>query len=278
MNTGLRISRPSSMGFTLVETLVASTLFVMVLTAVYGTFQGITSANRRIEEVADASQTARVLLARIAADLSRIYVLPAPSTDASKWRGPTASALEGGPDARGPHALTIVTVAGGMESHAEWKASLRRVRYCFANDAHGFRHFVREETALGSLRPEDRQRLSLSGQVLDWRLGYLDPDSGAWQEDWQTDARLPAAVSISLHLQWLGTTRSEWFSSVAALPVVVADSALPQSTSPAPIGGSTDAGSHVDDPKAAAGFTPGIIVPAKPQLLPDAGVPRKDRP
>jgi prepilin-type N-terminal cleavage/methylation domain-containing protein len=64
---------PARYGFTLVEIMVATVIFMLFITAVYGTYTAAHSAMTRAEEQEELYQTGRVVLAQLNSELTCTY-------------------------------------------------------------------------------------------------------------------------------------------------------------------------------------------------------------
>jgi type II secretion system protein J len=217
-------------GFTLIETLVAIMILVIVIGSIYGTFRAGRDCVSRTEERADVYQTARILLSQINAELCSAY-RQAGSVQSSL----TGEDTPGSETAAQYDTLTFVTAARHSASRTEPAGDVCRVRYHMEsspdNKPAGF--FVQEDFRLGlDISKEQRAPIKLSDIVVGFNCKYLDPQSNEWKNDWVDQAATPKAVRVELVLKP---------ERKGAKPITVASTAnimvSPVTAEPAPGGG-----------------------------------------
>lgn len=143
-------------GFTLIEVLVATTMFVIVLTAVYATFRSISDASIRAESSSEVSQTARVVLGDMTKRLAGFYPIAIQMAPAGSEGSTTTSSTDQPPlfllgedkmSVNGDFeadALSFVTTAEEPPDGRRLATGLVRVSYYLREDSVGTKLFIRE--------------------------------------------------------------------------------------------------------------------------------------
>jgi general secretion pathway protein J len=186
-------------GFTLVETLVAIVILMMVIGAIYGTFRAGNMCVSRTEERADVYQTARVLMAQINAELCSAYQ-PTGATKSSM----TGEDTPGSETATQYDTLTFTTTTRHSPSQTEPAGDVCQVSYHLGStpDGEPGGFFVAEDFRPGlSVSSEKRPPIKLSDMVVGFNCKYLDPQSDEWKNEWVDQTRMPKAVRIELILK-----------------------------------------------------------------------------
>lgn len=185
-------------GFTLIEMIVAVMLFLIFITAVYGTLHAGQSSMQRAEEHADLYQTGRVLLAQLSAELAAAYQPAAETTSAL-----IGEDTEGATDDLQADVLTLLTTAHAP--YGNQPAGDRcRVTYRIGNEKANTQTglYVEENFTPGlevdsAETPEPRL---LSPLVVAINYKYL-PAEGEWEAAWTDQQTLPVAVRVELTLR-----------------------------------------------------------------------------
>ncbi|HEY3418476.1 MAG TPA: prepilin-type N-terminal cleavage/methylation domain-containing protein [Armatimonadota bacterium] len=186
-------------GFTIIEILVAMSIFVLFVSSVYGAFRQANKSTVGTEERAEVYQTARVLIEKINRELRSAYQ-PRTATTSSLVGEDT----EGDPTAPQFDKLTFITTAHSMTTGEEPAGDVCQVQYLIGQDA--------DENPLGlymvenphpGLEPDNEVRdpQEVSDLVVGMNCKYLDPDTDEWVDDWTDRPQLPKAVRVELALQ-----------------------------------------------------------------------------
>lgn len=200
MNSG-SAQRLEARGFTLIEVVLALSIFALLGTILYGAFALSHSAVEKSQRVASQSQTLRST-----ADLLASYV-----RSAYPYRGSIqeqAIFFEGDIDS-----LTLVSAY----SHGMGGRGMARIQITAEEDDGGRAALRLEETTPVRVRGEQgggqSQRLTLRERIRDFRLAYLDGQAAeeTWQERWDGAERrmLPRAIRMSFveengsQVQWV---------------------------------------------------------------------------
>lgn len=179
-------------GFTLLEVLIAVTITVLVLAAIYGIFNGVSQARTKVEARSEVDHRGRVIFDRIGRELR------------GGWRPQSAPPFftlgvdrDGRPDLRFATASTTLAATG--------RGGIAAIRYSLkvaAEGGDGTLTLVRSEEPYyrrGAL--EELAGYPLCGGVrsIRWRL-Y---NGESWQESWQggETSRLPQLVELTLVLR-----------------------------------------------------------------------------
>lgn len=194
--------RGNRAGFTLIEILVAVTMLVIVIGAIYGAFRAGNQSSVMIEEQSDLHQTARVLLWRISNELCSLYAPTSP--DAITLEGDN-SQEKGGP----AHfdRLTFTTLSHKPCGAVDQRGDVCTVTYAAeaSDDGTPLGLFVKEDYA-PDLHATDTQADSLpetvvSTLVVGMDCSYLDPSTEEWVDQWTDQTTLPEAVRVQLTLK-----------------------------------------------------------------------------
>jgi len=189
----------SSSGFTLVETMAAMVMLMIVIGAIYGTYRAATASASMAEERADLNQTARILLSQINKDLSSAYQQP--GEQASSLEG---QSTEGSRMALQHDGLSFLTTAQSTMPVKGPAGDQRKVTYTLETtpdgDPDGF--FVSVDPRPGlSVTDEKLEPIELSMLVVGFNCKYLDGDTDEWMDDWTERQTLPKAVRVELLLK-----------------------------------------------------------------------------
>lgn len=177
---------------TLVELLIASTIFVLVMTTVYSAFHTGIFGFRDIEENLDIHQTARQVLERIVLDLRNIITYSAEET---KFKGDKNS-------------LSFLTL---VDKFSEGKMTRD---YCSVSYNRKENKIMRLELLnKDSLKQEsDTEPEELASRIKELQFSYAviekDTQQLKWLDLWEDTAALPAAVKVKISI---GPKRKEEF-------------------------------------------------------------------
>ena len=175
--------RPRADGFTLVEMLLALTLFAM-LTAAGVALLSVTArtqqtADRLLSELGEFRTVQALLTADLAQAVPRVH---------RDQTGRPRAAFSG---ANSGNVVLLELVRGGLEGEGDRQSSLQRVQYSLRDDRLERLAYAQVDGATTAVS------VAILRDVRQVRLRYRD-DEGAWHEDWaSTDpARLPRAVEL----------------------------------------------------------------------------------
>lgn len=166
-------------GFTLIETLLAFSILVVLLAIVFSAFRlGIRSWEKG-EAAVDSTAARRAILSRLEKDAGSMYMYSQDNGSAQEGSKFLFSSADG--------ALGFVTVSRGL---AKW--------VYYSVDSTGLT--IREKTvpAVGSDTREGGRLIEFEGNVNGMRFEYLGPSG--WEEGWDMGMRkaLPGAVRVKL--------------------------------------------------------------------------------
>jgi len=224
-------SRAAAAGFTLVELIVATSIFVVVLGAAYALFDSGRNLSLRAEGHAHLYQAARAALKAIEEDLKGA-VMPSKGYDTG-FIGTDTGSPDQPLDTIQFFAVNNVTMPRSLKVDAAHQALTRpridisSVSYWVETDpkkpAHGlvrWRQSILTPVTPPSPRDEDIEEVA--PEVVFLNLRYYDTTNG-WQDSWDSTQlnKLPMAVEVTLHLQgdWRKEPYIEKFTSRFFLPV-----------------------------------------------------------
>lgn len=188
-----------SPGLTLVETMVAMVMLMMVIGAIYATYHNAQQAMIYTEEREDVYQTARIVLAQINTELSCAYQ-PA-SADASTLIG------DDGGDGTTPEdsdVLSFVTTAHASGITDAPAGDLCQVTYRIeqGSDGEPAGLYIEEHNFPGLSVEGTTSRKSLFSElIIGLNCKYMTPESEDWQIAWIDEGQLPYAVRVELVLK-----------------------------------------------------------------------------
>ena len=193
--------RRARIGFTLIELVVAMTIFLLLVSAAMGTYAQVYKTTQRVETQEDMYQTGRVILAQLSAELASAYQPPVVA-------GATAtSSLEGddtagdGTGLQADKLIFLTTAHPADETNS--RGDVTQVTYSMNDPVQQeLPGLYLEEDLTPGLEVTDNtpERYRLSPLVLEFNCKYLTTD-GDWQNDWVSQTSLPAAVRVELTLQ-----------------------------------------------------------------------------
>ena len=209
-------------GFTLLELLVASMIFVVVAAAGYSLFHAGRNVSSRAEARAELFQTARAALSAIEKDL-RAAVQSGSAFDTG------LIGADGGSPEEPLDEIEFVAASGrpvgtseetyGVEE-TEKRTDLVRRRYWVEEGGGLVRTTETVLTAPVIEEPEEDEIEEVAPDVVFLDLQYFQAD---WSESWnsQLRGRLPEAVEITVHVraEWRGEEILEKFSLRVSLPM-----------------------------------------------------------
>ena len=212
-------------GFTLVELMVATVIFLIILGAVYGMYAAANRAMNLAADHQDVYQTGRVLLAQLTEEVTCAY--QASTAVTSTLTGTDAT----DPDTGLPtDTLTLLTTAHPAPA-GQPAGDISQETYTIGDGTsdHTTGLYVAEDFYPGLETPDFTATPRLiSPLVTGLYCQYLTTD-GTWQTDWTDQTTLPVAVHVELTLQP---------RTAGAQPIVLGTTAnLPMATTPPPATG-----------------------------------------
>ncbi len=186
-----------SAGFTLIELTVAVAIFLVFITAAFGTFTMVHDSMARTEAHEDLYQTGRVVLAQLSAELASAYQ-PAGSTETELVGEDT----DGPVDSIQSDRISFLTTAHPVDEDYTY-GDLTRVTYSLDGAGSGEPPglYLEESWTPGlELNEDQAERHLLSPLVVGFNCKYL-PVEGDWELEWVDQTTLPLAVRVELTLQ-----------------------------------------------------------------------------
>ena len=216
-------------GFTLVELIVATTIFVIILGAAYSLFEAGRNLTTRGEARAQLHQALRAAMKSIEEDLKGA-VMPNAAYDTG------FIGTNGGSGGQPLDKIEFIAVSAhamprslkantAQQPLLSPRTDMAKVTYWVEGDAkrpaHGLvrnRNPILSPVSVQNIRDEDIEEVS--AEVVYLNLRYYDTD---WQDSWDSTQvrKLPKAVEVTLHLQseWRGEKFIEKFTARFYLPV-----------------------------------------------------------
>ncbi|MDX2495295.1 MAG: prepilin-type N-terminal cleavage/methylation domain-containing protein [Desulfuromusa sp.] len=169
-----RSSLTRSKGFTLIEVLIAISIFSIAIASIYGVFTSISATKDKLDLNSETYHQARVILDRIGREIHGVYV----------HNGSDTSVLGGGLNDRGEVFFELSTTASSSLNIKG--AGFVAVRYELVVDREsedGRYVILRTERPLwGSLSGQDFPAMRLATRIKNFRIRYLSEKT--WQNQW----------------------------------------------------------------------------------------------
>lgn len=228
-------------GFTLLELIVATVIFSLVIAAGYSLLDSARSLTSRAELRAQLFQSARAALHAVEEDLRGAMMPMAPAATATptdlNFIGTTAGSenepldriefVSVGRHTASAYDINIVDVVRGGD--------VARVALWIERDttkkAHGLvRERPRELSPPGGLVHREEDVVEIAREVVFLNLRYYD--SGEWRDAWDSSQlrKLPQAVEVTVHIrgEWRGEDVVEPFTTRFYLPLAAETPERPQ--------------------------------------------------
>jgi len=186
-----------SAGFTLIELTVAVAIFLVFITATFGTFTTVHDFMARTEVHEYLYRTGRVVLAQLSAELASVY-----RPDSSTETELVGEDTEGSVDSLQSDRLGFLTTAHPVDEDDTY-GDLTRVTYSLDGASSGEPPglYLEEIWTPGLELDEDQvERHLVSPLVVGFNCKYL-PVEGDWELEWVEQTTTPLAVRVELTLQ-----------------------------------------------------------------------------
>lgn len=218
-------------GFTLLELLLALSIFTIMASGLYGVLKAGMDVQRVGEEVTRTMQIARVALDRLARDLRCAYVSTGTFGSAENLNGEFFVGTDESDGEYDTDTLCFFSVCRlpqqnvREDSPDEWIGGVcdivemeYRVSRDEADDVSGLVEAVRQ---IVQIEDEEPTETEIAPEVVSLNFRYHDGDD--WQDSWDssTDKQLPRAVEISIGIEPGEKSRDNeirYFTTVVALP------------------------------------------------------------
>ena len=218
--------RSDASGFTLLEILVAMSIFAIVTTLIFGTFEGVFSSADHVTKSSAIYEMADACLERITTDLSDIHVMQTPrykkpDTDSEPdiYRVVAKNETLGGE----PFTQLRFASLAHLPTGGQFSEGIAEIVYYAQEDGNDGYVLRRADTLypyLEDFKPKETDPI-LCDQVLSFKLLFFDK-KGREQEEWDSedddyDYSTPAAVKVELKI---GDKESPYeFSTMIYLPM-----------------------------------------------------------
>lgn len=213
-------------GLTLVEVLVAITIFAIVSVVVFGGFNQTMINKQVIEEEADRAHVIRVAMERMVRELSMAYVSIHQNVDPSLQVMNTC--FIGGRAGRG-HRIDFTSFSHRRLYRDAHESDQNEISYFLTNDPEQRDRLVlarREQNRIDEDPQTGGTIQVLVTDVVAFEAEYLDPQSGQWLDSWDTrdlthqPNRLPTQVKLSLTVRDPDAPRGERTFVTRAQPMI----------------------------------------------------------
>lgn len=207
-------------GLTLVELVVVMVLLLFIGLAIAGLVRSVADAGQRIEQIGETSQIGRVVIQRMATELSSTLPLPVPNAEmlgAPLGATEMEFAAEAAPILSFYHedsydtrlgldldTLRFTTSVADPRRGEVPQADLLEVLYFVDTDPKTPEQgLVRSVGTLPGLLPEEatfeqqRQEV-ISNRVVSLNFRFYDPDTGEWLDLWELTDVLPLMVEVTV--------------------------------------------------------------------------------
>ena len=218
-------------GFTLLELLVAISILAMVSVLIYGAFSAMQRSRAGLERVQERYREGRMAMQRISRDLESSYLSQHLPVDARLAVQKTSFiGKRGSPADR----LDFNTFSNTRRDRNAHESDQAEVSYFGSDnpDKSGTLDLARRVSTHPDLDPQHGGRVEVLATDIDlFQLEYLDPQSGMWNEAWDSTQvtgqpnRIPLQVRITLIMNAGGRSREGSgrnrirFMTVVMLPI-----------------------------------------------------------
>ncbi len=218
--------RSHANGFTLLEILVAMSIFAIVTTLIFGTFEGVFSSADHVTKSSAIYEMADACLGRITTDLRAVHVMQTPRYKKPDMDSePDIYRLEAKNETLGGETFTQLrfTSLAHLPTSGQFSEGIAEIVY-YAQEEENDVYVLRRADNLYPY-PEDFEPKEtdpiLCEQVLSFKLLFFDKE-GREQEEWNSEDddyeySTPAAVKVELKV---GDKESPYeFSTMISLPM-----------------------------------------------------------
>lgn len=223
-------SGPHKSGFTLLEVLIAITLFALVISSVYGAYRATFMTVNSTESSVNVAVAARIVLERMSEDLQMLYI----------GKGAYLKGRRGDIAGRRADTLSCLSSAHLLFHREERPAGLAALSYTVQETSSGRFDLYRSDVPLvigsdSEAEPDSGEPLGRGLEEL--RITYVDAN-GTEYDEWEsgseselvtaenekTGLRLPVLLRLQIRMADLsGETGSTLFRTAVALPELVPD-------------------------------------------------------
>jgi general secretion pathway protein J len=218
-------------GFTLLELLVAISILAMVSVLIYGAFSAMQKSRAGLERVQERYREGRMAMQRISRDLASCYLsLHVPVDTRLAVQKTSFIGKRGSPTDR----LDFNAFSNTRRDRNKHESDQAELSYFGSEnpDRSGTLDLARRVSTNLDLDPQHGGRVEVLATDIDlFQLDYLDPQSGLWNETWDSTQvtgqpnRLPLQVRITLVLNSGQRSRTDSgrnrirFMTVVSLPI-----------------------------------------------------------
>jgi prepilin-type N-terminal cleavage/methylation domain-containing protein len=192
----MKKSQKNRAGFTLLEVVLAVSVFALVMSALYATWNAGLRAWKRASESAEDLQRQRIIVDAMA-ELLRGAIFSMSKPAIYQFRGNIES-----PETP---LLSFVTSSDLLLPPSQIAiAGMRRVTFTMETDESGQPFLaLTTENALAPRETAENWATTriFSSDVSNFFVRFLDPQSGQWIEQWTDENRAPSAVQLSVYFR-----------------------------------------------------------------------------
>lgn len=217
-----RTQRPrAAAAFTLVEIMIAITIFASVLAAIYASWTTIVRGSKAALDTAASAQRARMALRALEDSIS--------ATQLFMQNAPYYAFLADTQDKFASLSFVSHLPASFPGSGMFGEMPVRRVTFAVENGSGGEPNLVLTQTPLLSVdAKKDSYSIILAREVSEFSMEFWDPRAGDWITEWTTTNMIPPAVRVYLAAGGGGQTRAKG-EGVSVRTVVIPSIAVPPS-------------------------------------------------
>jgi len=230
------VSSNSQSGFTLIEILLALSIFAVLLTFLLQFITRTTTTQHLVTERQNQLLIGQSLLNRLHKELQLVddnnsrSLMPIPLSGAQSkgrsiyFRG-MAINLDNGK--RGDTVSFLAVDAGQSLPGRRPSQGVMQITYRVAPDPDNINSFVlvRDETPFNAdidTAMQDRITFPIAHNLLSFQMSYLHDDSNSWRQDWgsKVDERLPHVVSVVFTVAGADGGPAKTFFSTISIPIL----------------------------------------------------------
>jgi len=169
-----RSSSERPQGFTLIEVLIAISIFAIAISSIYGVFTSISATKDKLDLNSETYHQARVILDRIGREIHGVYV----------HNGSDISILRGGLNERGELFFELSTTAASSLNIDGTKFVAVRYELVADRESKDGRYVIlrTEKPLWGSLSGQDFPAMRMATGIKNFRIRFLSEKT--WQNQW----------------------------------------------------------------------------------------------
>lgn len=219
----MKARRSDTLGFTLIEILMAMAIFTLVMTAIYSTWMAIMRGSRAAMKVATDVQRERIALSTMEQALSA----------ARSFQGDIKHYAFLGENGNEPILSFVAQLPGSFPRSGRWgDFDVRRVVFAVETHDNEKQLVMRQAPILMDFdRDEMEHPLVLLRGVNEMNFQFWDTQLGDWADEWKQTNQIPKMVKITLDMAQTSKNASrDEIMRIISIPSVMVNTAWQKPT------------------------------------------------